>query len=347
LDNKQDVYRKGISVIVCCYNSALRLPETLKHLFAQVVNSNINWEIIIINNASTDNTATVALAEYTASKSKIPFKIIAEKQEGLIYARIAGLYQSAYAYMVWVDDDNWLQPDYINIAYQVMEDNPHIGILGGIGIPTLQGEAPPWFETYKLAYATGKQAPQPGEIHASGFLYGAGAVIRKAAWLFIIKKGFKSILTGRKGKALLCGEDVELGNAMRIAGFKLWYDERLIFKHFIPPERLTWQYILKSTKGSGESDISAAIFYFVSRYPELNFSRLKYLYYKRLVWLLLQILKHPKSVFQFIFNRDNSKNWEIIETNRNIANLICSFKNRELAFSVFHNISLFKQNVKY
>ncbi len=59
-DNK--VISKGVSVVVCCYNSAPRLPETLMHLFAQIVNPDIKWEIIIINNASTDDTLEVAQA---------------------------------------------------------------------------------------------------------------------------------------------------------------------------------------------------------------------------------------------------------------------------------------------
>jgi glycosyltransferase involved in cell wall biosynthesis len=338
---------KGISIIICCHNSAVRLPETLRHLFAQDVKLDIDWEILVINNGSTDKTANVARAEYAASKSKIPFKIIEEKQVGLNYARIAGLQHSTYEYMIWVDDDNWLQPDYINLAYQVMKENPNIGILGGIGIPVLEVEAPPWFEKYRLAYATGKQAQQTGEILNYGFLYGAGAVIRKSAWYYIIKHGFKSVLTDRKGNALSGGGDVELGNALRLAGYKLWYDEKLIFNHFIPKERLTWEYILKSTKGTGESDISAVIFYFIFRYPKLNITKLKYLYYKRLFWLMLQILKHPKSLFYYIFNRNNSNFEGIIETNRNLANLISSFKNRRLAFWAYHNITLFKENLKY
>lgn len=346
MNKNLQAYKKGISVIVCCYNSAGRLPETLLHLFAQVVNPEITWEILVINNASTDNTATVAHELYTDSYCRITFKIIEEKQAGLNYARVTGLHQSAYEYMIWVDDDNWLGPDYVNIAYQVMEGNSQIGVLGGIGIPALEADAPPWFETYKLAYATGKQAPQTGEISVNGFLYGAGAVIRKSAWIDVIQCGFKSVLTDRKGSALNCGGDVELGNALRLAGYKLWYDERLVFKHFIPKERLTWHYILRSTKGSGESDISAAVFYFIFRHSDLNLSKLKYLYYKRLVWLLLQIVKHPKSLFQFIFSRGNTNNWGIIETNRNLANLISSFKNRKSAFSAYKNISMFKRNVK-
>jgi len=50
----------GVSVIICCYNSVKRLPVTLAHLKSQVVFGQIPWEVIVIDNASTDRTAEVA-----------------------------------------------------------------------------------------------------------------------------------------------------------------------------------------------------------------------------------------------------------------------------------------------
>ncbi|WP_460893931.1 glycosyltransferase [Rufibacter soli] len=340
-------YIRGVSLIICCYNSATRLPKTLGHLFSQVVPQGILWEIIVVNNASADNTEDIAQDLYASSQSAIPFRVINEHQPGLNFARIAGLQASAYEYMIWVDDDNWLQSDYVENAYHIMEGNNQIGVLGGIGIPVLEVTAPAWFEKYQLAYAAGKQANQSGEIKDYGFLYGAGAVIRKSAWLEVLKAGFQSILTDRRGSDLLCGGDVELENAMRLAGYKLWYDERLVFQHFIPKERLNWDFILRSTKGSGESDISGAVFYFIFRNSDLNDTRFKYLYYKRLVWLLGQVMKSPVSFYRFMFNKYGTQDWNVIEVNRNVANLLSSFKNRKTAFFAFNNITSFRRNIQY
>jgi hypothetical protein len=249
--------------------------------------------------------------------------------------------------MVWVDDDNWLHHDYVETAYHIMEGNKQIGVLGGIGMPVLEVDAPAWFEKYKLAYAAGKQANQTGEIKDYGFLYGAGAVIRKSAWLNVLQAGFQSILTDRRGSDLLCGGDVELENAMRLANYKLWYDERLTFKHFIPKERLNWDFILRSTKGSGESDISVAVFYFIFRDADLNDTRFKYLYYKRMVWLLGQVMKSPMSLYRFLFDKYNTQDWNVIEVNRNVANLLSSYKNRKTAFFAYNNIISFRRNIQY
>ena len=47
----------GVSIVICCHNSAKLLPRTLEHLRAQEVDSTIPWEVIVVDNASTDNTA--------------------------------------------------------------------------------------------------------------------------------------------------------------------------------------------------------------------------------------------------------------------------------------------------
>ncbi len=60
----------GASVIVCCYNSAARLPHTLAHLAGQIVPEDFFWEIILVNNASTDNTVECATAIWNKLQPK-------------------------------------------------------------------------------------------------------------------------------------------------------------------------------------------------------------------------------------------------------------------------------------
>ena len=67
---------KGVSVVIPCYNSSKLLPETIAHLARQNVPEHINWEIIIVDNASTDDTAETAAAIWDACKSRVPFKVV-------------------------------------------------------------------------------------------------------------------------------------------------------------------------------------------------------------------------------------------------------------------------------
>lgn len=51
---------EGISIIICCFNSAKRLPENLRHISSQQVGKGVDWEVIIVNNNSSDDTARAA-----------------------------------------------------------------------------------------------------------------------------------------------------------------------------------------------------------------------------------------------------------------------------------------------
>src|SRR5436190_1893505 len=101
----------GISIIVCCYNSSLRLPKTIEHLAAQKTSSFLNWEVIFVNNSSTDNTTDVVAKEWSKyNLQNVGFKIIDEPKAGQSFARIKGVETALYDLIVFCDDDNWLCP---------------------------------------------------------------------------------------------------------------------------------------------------------------------------------------------------------------------------------------------
>ncbi|MFZ4402312.1 MAG: glycosyltransferase family 2 protein, partial [Bacteroidales bacterium] len=122
---------RGVSIIVCCYNSAFRLPETLRHLAMQEVASDIPWEVIVVNNASTDDTSVVATKEWGKHLCNTAFKVIDQPIQGLSAARKMGVEQAIYKYIIFCDDDNWLAPNYVQLAFEIMNDDPEIGVLGG------------------------------------------------------------------------------------------------------------------------------------------------------------------------------------------------------------------------
>ena len=98
----------GISIIICCYNSAKRLPETLAHLANQQVDGGVRWELILVNNNSTDETEVVAQNLWGALGSPAPLKIFEEPLPGLSYARNNGMKKAIYEVFLFCDDDNWL-----------------------------------------------------------------------------------------------------------------------------------------------------------------------------------------------------------------------------------------------
>jgi hypothetical protein len=131
-----------------------------------------------------------------------------------------------------------------------MESNSQIGVLGGWGTPECEITPPVWFKDYQTAYATGPQGEENGDItNTKGYVYGAGAIFRKEALQNLFNKGFVSLTEDRKGASLTAGGDYELGRALQLSGYKIWYSEMLKFQHFIPKQRLTWKYIIRLHKG--------------------------------------------------------------------------------------------------
>ncbi len=235
----------GVSVVVCCYNSVARLPPTLAHLARQRVPEEIPWEVVVIDNASTDETAATAATSWYAQGVDVPFRVVAQPKPGLSAAREMGLHVSAHDVVIFCDDDNWLAEDYVQRAYTAMQANPSVAVLGGRGAPALVGDPPTWFARYATYYALGPQGEASGDVtDAKGYVYGAGLVLRRSAWDELLACGFRSQLTGRKGASLSSSEDRELCYAVRLRGHRIHYEAGLQFMHEIPERRLAWSYFL-------------------------------------------------------------------------------------------------------
>lgn len=242
-----DAASAGITLLLCGYNSAGRLPATLRALAALAVPTPpFGVELLVVDNASTDETAAVARRTLAELQPFFSYEVLPEPRAGKSHALEQGFGRARYRYVCIVDDDNWLAPDYLNLAWEVMEANPQIGALGGVGEAVCETAPPAWFERFAIDFAAAPQAPRSGDLtQTNRYLYGAGTVLRKAAWHAVMSQGFVSLLTTVRGNKP-SGEDNEMCYALIFGGYKIWYDERLRFRHFIPAERLTWQYLRRT-----------------------------------------------------------------------------------------------------
>lgn len=236
----------GISIIICTYNGRQKLEETLLAILQ--LKATFPWELLVVDNASTDETA--AFSSSLLSKSTIDWRILREEEPGLIKARLCGLRASKYDVLLYCDDDNTLDKEYLQIGYDLLNENPIIGALGGCGTPVFEAQKPDWFDKYGHSFAVGPQAEKDGPMQEyPAELYGAGAFFRKEVLLQYLEKGFKSGLSGRTGNNLVSGEDVEWCYLIQLAGYQIWYDHRLVFNHTMPQGRMNWEYYLRLKQG--------------------------------------------------------------------------------------------------
>jgi cellulose synthase/poly-beta-1,6-N-acetylglucosamine synthase-like glycosyltransferase len=227
----------------------------LTHLLRQSVDDKLIWEVIIVDNVSTDDTSDVANSIWPKT-APAKLKVVFEPKLGTAFARSRGLNEAKYDLVSFVDDDNWINTDWLRRVFEIMSRNRNIGACGGYNEFKCEVNPPSWFDKYKESYAVGPQAPETGDItEKRGYLWGAGLTIRRSAWMKIKNGGFTFGSSGRQGDNLHAGEDSELCFALRLSGWRLWYDSGLRLTHFIKTEKLTWKYLRCLQRGFGASSI--------------------------------------------------------------------------------------------
>lgn len=234
-----------VSIIICCYNGKSHLRPALEHILRQWYDANLNVEFIFVDNASTDGSADFVQKVWDELKAKMPLRIVHEAEPGLIHARRCGVRAANGKYIIFCDDDNWLREDYVQTAYELMEQMPNVGVMGGQSVLAPGIDAPAWWEKQQGNYAVGKQLPQTGIANERGFVYGAGMTTRTELAKKIFNDAYPFLLTGRKGDVCLSGEDGEYCTRVLMMGYDVYYSEDLYYWHEIDPSRLTDEYVKK------------------------------------------------------------------------------------------------------
>lgn len=260
---------KGVSFVVCCFNSASRLPyafaQTLEHLAAlHSGHDSVRWEVIVVDNASTDDTGNFARDHWPA-QSAAPFRIIREPRPGLGYARERGLSEARYDLVTFVDDDNWLDPNWIDVLVKVMDEHPEAGACGSLAEAVCEEPPPWWFDEFKDGFAVGPEWESADVTDYPGMVWGAGLTIRKEAWLNLRQCGFRARVPDRQGEILTEGGDTELCAVLRLAGWRLRFDRRLRLRHFLPAERVRWDHLRARHRAGGASSVDLDPYVFALR----------------------------------------------------------------------------------
>lgn len=241
----------GISIVICAYNAVERLRPTLAHLAAQQVPDGTPWELIFVDNNSTDGTGTLA-REFWDTLSSVPMRVLHQPTPGVAASRVLGISAAQYDIVGLVDDDNWLAPDWIRTAIATMAAHPAAGACGGLNTASYEVEPPAWLPPIAMNLAVGGQGSDAGDVTDSrGLLWASGLVLRRAAWHDSRALGVDPVLRGRVGASLMAGEDSELCLMLRLAGWRLWFEPRLRLTHAIGRRRLTWTYICGLFGGDG------------------------------------------------------------------------------------------------
>ena len=239
-----------LSVIICTYNRGNYLPSLLESLASQKL-SRERFEVLIIDNNSTDNTSEIS-KEFITVHPTINTSYFLEEQAGLSYARNRGIKESKGEILIFIDDDAVAAENYLQAIADHFNDHPDTLAGGGKIIPAYESQSPAWMSPYLLPVVSAlDMGNKIRNFPANKYPIGANMFFRKQVFE---RTGLFNIHLGRKGKGLLGGEEKDIFLKMG-PGSGIVYLPEAEVSHIVPEERVQHSYITKMAFGVGLSEI--------------------------------------------------------------------------------------------
>jgi glycosyltransferase involved in cell wall biosynthesis len=244
----------AIDIVICTHNRASNLDAVLANLALQVCNDAVRWRVLVVDNASTDATAQV-VAAHRAKEALPELRYVFEPVLGLTTARLRGARETTAPWIAFVDDDNLLDPGWLEAIIGAIGSHGDAGGVGGR--VTLDWEAPPPGYLKEFGFCFAAQDHGAAECVVES-IAGAGMVLsrralRDSGWLD------QPLVADRIGSKLISGGDVEMVQRVRAAGYDLWFIPDAVLRHRIPASRMTRRYLFRVIHGLGTSSAVIAL----------------------------------------------------------------------------------------
>jgi glycosyltransferase involved in cell wall biosynthesis len=243
-----------LSVVICTHNpNEAYLRRVLSSLEQQTLPRE-DWEFLLIDNASAEPLS----AKYDLSWQPHGRHVV-EAELGLTPARLRGIRESATGVIVFVDDDNVLAPDYLELAWKIGQDKPWLGAWGGSIKAEYEKDPGDWFKAYEMAIAVREVSREfwsNDQKVASYGPIGAGLIVRKHVAEAYAEKITSDPLRkglGRKGGSLMGGEDLDLVLMACDLGLGKGVFPELKLLHLIAARRTDPAYLWRLVEGSAQS----------------------------------------------------------------------------------------------
>ena len=229
------------TVLICTYNRAAWLAETLDGIAALDVPPSIAWDVLVVDNNSSD--ATRDVVEQRTRSYPVRLRYLFEGRQGKSNALNAGMAATAARVIVFTDDDVRVPRGWLAAAITPLLERRDIDYTGGPVRPIWGAHKPAWLDEKgnlggTIAVKDHGDAPFVFEDRRKTPL-GVNMAVRRS----LIERigGFRPDL-GRRGKSLLGQEQAEFFYRSREAGARGLYVPDMILDHHVPASRLTRSY---------------------------------------------------------------------------------------------------------
>ena len=240
-----------VSVIICTYNRCELLAKALDSVAASVLPASFVWEVLVVDNNSTDQTRDVV--EGFCRQYPGRFRYVLEPRQGVSYARNTGVRESRGEVVAYMDDDVIVGPEWLKNLVSALHNGEWAG-CGGRILPVWTASPPSWLpvkEPYGLApLAVFDLGSEGGPLSEPPF--GTNMAFKRK--VFEQYGRFRTDL-GRCANSLRSNEDTEFGRRLIAGGEPLKYVPSAVVYHPVPAERLEKRYFLKFWFDKSRSDI--------------------------------------------------------------------------------------------
>ena len=241
-----------ISIVICSYNRAPNLPVCFEHLLKQVSCEDITWEIILVDNNSSDDTR--AIAEQYATDTPLNISYSFEGQQGLSHARNNGIALAKGQWVAFIDDDIRVSTIWLKTLYDVFVEQDCDAVGGRIHIESPQS-LPRWISPDMYGFLGHQDfGPEPHKMDGiDESPFGGNMAVHRRVF---DKIGVFDTTMGRSGEGntkeeLFKGEETDFFERLADSGGSFFYHPDLLVLHKILPYQLKMRFFLTLHNNSG------------------------------------------------------------------------------------------------
>jgi glycosyltransferase involved in cell wall biosynthesis len=228
-----------LTVAICTWNRCRLLQQALEQLAGVRVPRGVTWEVLVVNNNSTDQTDAVV----DSFAGRLPVRRLFEPTQGKSHALNNAVASASGEYILWTDDDALVVEEWLAAYVEAFRRWPAAAIFGGPVEPWFEGAPPGWlrraWRSVGTAYALRDLGPEPLPFSPRALPYGVNMAIRMREQA---QYRYDTALGPRGGRHTV-GEETALLRSMLAAGASGWWVPEARVRHFIPAARQTTTYL--------------------------------------------------------------------------------------------------------
>jgi len=255
--------QKGFSIIICSYNPDAYVLGRLLQAVDSLRLPDLPVEVILIDNKSTEPLLQLeAVSDFI--NGGLHRKCLVEPEPGLTAARLRGVAESVYEWVVFFDDDNEPEESYLIHLSNAIEKHPQVACWGPahIEVELLNRNEKDWVQQKKELFQQrnwGKTEFGISNVWQHYFPYGTGLVVHKP----VLQEYKKRIAEGRynlsdrKGKSLSSGGDLQIVLTATNMGMPVGTIDNMRINHLIISQKSTIKYLVKQVYGTSSSYVAA------------------------------------------------------------------------------------------